>query len=306
MDTTKNSSISSGPDNAIKCVSLMKPINIERLTKKMGTNNRKRRKTDAELDEEAPIESKLRGKQFTISTTTFYDVENLFTTDFKNYTLITTRDFTPYVKYAPTDLMKELEETWHYGVHVSYGMQPMITRKMLKMRVIGGQILAYKYTECSIEGNECVYYGFIPTQKNNQTLRRLATHTKCRISAIAIWPRKLYIYARYLRPCPCSENCGYWIVTLQDGKMQRAFCVKKIPWSECYIMMGEPSDDCSDKLRPPRICAVCAQCYDCSRKPTYCRKHRVCKHKFKSFTLDDASPEVRLKKSAIKNCQKIQ
>lgn len=276
----------------------------------IALNESKRRKTAKELEmemcaaERAQLMCIKQGKTLTIDKYQFFDNINLYTTEFRNYTLITTRDFTPYMEYAPLDLIKTLQKHWHYGVHVSYGMAPLITRETLNMRVNGGKLLAYKYIECSIEGNECSYYGFVLSRKTDDIMSRLVTHRDCRIAATAIWPRKLYIYLRYLGPCICSSNCTIWSICMKDGETYRSFCIKKIPWSDCYVMMGEQNTDYIDELREPRSCSVCAQCYDCSRKPTYCRKHRVCKHKFKNFTFDETTAATTLKKSSIKSCSK--
>lgn len=319
VSSTTTTTINTTDEYISPCAIVKSPINTdildgknyEPLTKRSRQSNQKKIKTAKELEEDEKIEirSKIksirRGTHIKINELiNFYDTETLYTTEFQNYTLITTGDFTKFIKYAPLDLKKTLHAQWHYGVHVSYGMQPSITEKVLNMRVMGGQILAYKFTECSIEGNECAYYGFIPTQKTDHTLNRLVTHRNCRISSIAIWPRKLYVYLRYVGACKCSDDCAIWSMQTCDGKNYISFCVQKIPWADVYVIMGAENEEYLNRLQEPRMCPVCAQCYECSRKPNFCRKHRICKHKFKHFTLekDNCMSSTFIKNSSIKSC----
>jgi hypothetical protein len=244
----------------------------------------------------------------------------LFTTNYiDSYILITNVDFTPYIRMAPLDIRRAINSRWRYGVHVSYGMLKSINRSTLHMRCVGGQILAYKYTECSVEGNEAVYYGFIPSCEDDHTLLRIAdTHTESWLTATANWPRKLYIYLEYAglcRSCPTNDNvdeqndgdgaddekppCTRWTACLSDGKTYKTYCLKTFPWASVYIMMGECLGESSTSTtatsephhnyendRMERDCAVCAQCYECSRKSVFCRKHRVCRHKQKTVIYD--------------------
>lgn len=226
--------------------------------------------------------SKLCGEDFRIGDTRFISSKTLYQTEFNDYTLITNVDFTPYIKYAPREIKPLLASRWMYVMHVSHGMQPSITRNILQARVTGGEILAYKYTECSIEGNECVYYGFLPVLHSRNRIASIlscGTHRICRVSMMEVWPRKLFIYMKRDFQCNCSENCIRWHVTLKDYPKSKQCCIKTIPWNDLYIMMGDGDRKCMEIIKVPRSCFVCAQCYDCSKSPNYCRKHRICKHK---------------------------
>lgn len=235
------------------------------------------------------------GKDYKICDTRFVNTKGLFVTDFKDYTILSDVDFTNNIKYAPKSLKRELTSRWQYTMHVSNGINPSITRDILEGRNTGGQILAYKYLECSIEGNECVYYGFIPTIdvkiKNSQSI--------CRFSMMAIYPRKLYVYLEKISACLCSEECIKWRVTLNDSTTKILVCGKKIPWSKIYIMMGSGDDSCVEMFKTPRECIVCAQCYDCNKSPKYCRRHKICKHKQTSMY-----DGILFKKSTIKICRR--
>lgn len=274
--TVAVASSSSSEDGAVK---------IKRLTK-----SRKKAKVVQKNDVAAttmttPLEiepSKLCGEDFRIGDTRFISSKTLYRTEFDDYTLITNVDFTPYIKYAPREIKPLLASRWMYVMHVSHGMQPSITRNILQARVTGGEILAYKYTECSIEGNECVYYGFLPVLHSRNRLASTlscGTHRICRVSMMEVWPRKLFIYMKRDFQCPCSENCTRWHVTLKEYPKSNQCCIKTIPWHDLYIMMGDGDRKCMEIIKVPRTCFVCAQCYDCSKSPNYCRKHRICKHK---------------------------
>lgn len=234
----------------------------------------------------------------------------LFVTKCPDFTLITTADFTPFLEYLPAEGLKyEQRNNWHYVLHVSHGMRLSVTRDALRYRVEGGQIIAYQYSECSIEGNECVYYGMLPTLDSwHRSLEQLrnnlngdkaeedaseeaaaitnntGTHRRCIVASSQIWPRHLFVYMKRMCACDCSPGCSRWSVRLRDSTTDERVCVKNIPWGRLYIMMGDIEDardgGMSRRLiKETRACPVCAQCYKCSNMPTYCRKHRVCKHK---------------------------
>lgn len=235
------------------------------------------------------------GKDYKIFDTRFINTKGLYVTDFEDYTVLSDVDFTDNVKYAPKSLKSELTSRWQYVMHVSHGMTPSITRNILEARNTGGQILAYKYMECSIEGNECVYYGFIPTID----VKIENSHNTCRFNMMAIYPRKLYIYLNKICACLCSEKCIKWNITLNDSTTKLLVCGKKIPWSKIYIMMGSGDESCEEMFKEPRDCLVCAQCYDCNKSPRYCRRHKICKHK-QTRIFDGIS----FNKSTIKTCRR--
>lgn len=276
-------------------------------------NNNSSSSNNDDVDEEKKRCSVECGKKLKIGNSIFLNSTTLYRTDFSDYTLITNSDFTPYIDYAPKSLINELEGRWFYAMHISHGMQLSVNRNILQARVVGGEILAYKYTKCSIEGNECIYYGFVPTilkainNSENDDIDNGGssdfkdTHRRCRISMKAIWPRKLCVYIRREFICDCSPGCSIWVVRLEDYKTELRMCVKQIPWDRVYVIMGDAADNehGEDGIKVPRNCVVCAQCFDCSQSIGFCRKHRVCKHKRKdSFTMDD------IVNSKMKTCKK--
>lgn len=231
--------------------------------------------------------------------------KSTYVTEMKDYTLITDEMLLPTdYQYIPMEIKRLLSDRWYFVIHVSHGMTPSINRTILRARVTGGELLAYKYVECSIEGNECVYYGYLPTIHKLENSEIAGTHLKCRISSVSIWPRKLYIYLKRDCICRCSDNCWYWSVQLENRETIRRYCFKKIPWNNLYIMMGENDESCAENLKEPRICEVCAQCFECSNSPNYCRRHKKCTHKRSiMFNLDENNTNIV--ESNIKSCNKF-
>lgn len=257
-------------------------------------------------EEDNVAKSRYVGTAYTIGDTHFLDKRGLYMTRFEDYEILSTEDFTEFSRFAPRSLKRALSPRWRYAIHVSYGVQPSVTRDLLYTRVIGGQILAYKYLECSIEGNESVYYGFIPTL-DNYTIRE-NTHSRCRFRVQAVYPRLLYVHLARCTPCNCSEDCWYWKATLHEGLSSHAFCGRNIPWSRLYVMMGELDRECSETVdaKDARECPVCAQCFDCSMGARYCRTHRICKHKQAvggTIGADDGT--VDLASVQLRQCKKL-
>lgn len=234
------------------------------------------------------------GNEYKIGYDIFMSKSNLYKIEMSDYTLISDAPFD--CADAPMAL-KPLLKKWVYKLHVSQTLSPIITRSVLRERVAGGQILAYRYTECSIAGNPCVYYGFIPTiSKQFED----STHNTCYIASVALWPRKLYVYLKRGYTCTCSEGCSMWSSRIDDYSTTKTFCSKNIKWGELYVMMGDFDETFVEIPKVFRSCEVCAQCFDCSKSARYCRKHKVCKHKT-AKSLEDVLSIVG---SAIKQCKK--
>lgn len=230
------------------------------------------------------------GSVYIIGSTQFRDRRGLYLTKMNDYEILSTEDFSDFTVYAPESLKRALSPRWRYSVHISYGTLPSITRDLLYARVIGGQILAYKYLECSIDGNESVYYGFLPSADNYSVQE--STHTTARFLMTGVYPRLLYVHLTRSTPCSCSRDCWYWKVMLSDSLIEHAFCGKNIPWSRVYAIMGELDEQCSETVdaKDARECPVCAQCFECSIGARYCRAHRVCKHKQATLLSDSIRP----------------
>lgn len=209
--------------------------------------------------------------------------ERCYVTEFDDYTLITDRDFTPFLRYAPTSLLPLLQPRWRYVLHVSHGNRLCVSPDLLQARVIGGQIVAYAYRRCSIAGNECAYYGFIPTL--DVTLRD--THHEPHLTLQPVYPRKLYVYLEQRGICRCSPNCVRWaMLTYRGGLGGASFCVRRIDWTDVYPLMGDMIETDEDA---ERRCYVCSQCYACQVSASRCRKHRVCLHRHDVLELPGSS-----------------
>lgn len=94
--------------------------------------------------------------------------------------------------------------------------------------------------------------------------------------------------SRKKQPLKNIELCSRWLVQLRNTVTQRVYCLREIPWHKIYVMMGakiedkiadSEDDDGDGKVRPAqRSCVVCAQCYECSKRVDFCRRHKVCNH----------------------------
>ena len=313
--------------SALATAAASPPTSLQQKRKPRNQNNSKSKKlktstipTMPESSDDNSVSSSIAvGNSYQIGETIFLSNRTLYVANFDDYTLLSDFDFTPFADAAPRSLKKALDKRWIYVVHVSHGMAPSVTRNLLHARVIGGEILAYKYTQCSIEGNECLYYGFIPTDgKQNESLKD--THTICRLSMQAIFPRKLYIYIEMVAMCTCKREGCYRLKSrsaTSGGQAYIHFCAHNIPWSQLYVMMGDLDTNVVEGFKVPRQCMVCAQCFDCSKSVQYCRKHTKCKHK-SAVALDLSSSssssagntiatdsKLSLKPSRIKSCKKI-
>lgn len=210
-----------------------------------------------------------------------------YVTNFDDYTLITTTDFTNFIQYAPTKIIPRLESRWRYVLHVSHGNRLFVDTDLLNARVIGGEIVGYGYRLCSIAGNDCAYYGFIPTE--NECLRD--THSKQQLKLAPVFPRKLYLYLENSGICRCSEGCLRWTsLTYSKEVAAKSYCGKNIEWDELYITMGDMACDDGGMARD---CYVCSQCHACESSAFRCRKHRVCKHRYRVLELGNQADEVK-------------
>lgn len=252
-----------------------------------------------------PICLPVHGDRLKIGETVFInggsEKHKLFSTQYTDYTLITNVDFTKYIEMMPKEMKPLLAERWIYVIHVSHGMQLSVKRSDLISRVSGGEILAFKYTQCSIEGNECAYYGFVPSIVKPNSNYGEHTHKICRYALQEIWPRKIYIHVKVISKCDCTDLCMKCIITTTDGTSNRQTCLKRFLWNEVYIMMGDIDEACIDRIKVPRQCIVCAQCKNCSKSTNFCRTHRVCKHKGTIVSLDSG---FDFKNSKMKPCKK--
>lgn len=262
--------------------------------------------------------SEFVGKEFTRAGFTYKNDRAIWKTEMPDYTILSDDNFTDYVKYAPKSLKEHIRQRWIYNLHIGQSYSSTITSQHMNQRVRGGEIIAYKFAECMIEGNQAAYCGYIPTIK---PINLEGTHTTCRFSLQEIYPRKLYVYlVRRVGRCVCSFtetasttsnndniNCSRWQCKLYDGD-DRVYCSKTIDWTKIYIFMGEPNTDCREFMKIPRDCPVCAQCYKCSVGGFYCRTHVVCKHKKAKIFVGENSSLVGLidkPKPKIKRCRKI-
>lgn len=257
--------------------------------------------------------SEFVGKNFERAGFTYKSDRAIWKTEMSDYTILSDEDFTDYVKYAPPSLKEHIRQRWIYNMHIGQSYSSTINSQQMNQRVRGGEILAYKFAECMIEGNQAVYCGYVPTI---QPADLTGIHKTCRFSLQEVYPRKLYVYlVRRLGRCVCSfdenaaasNDCSRWQIKLYDGE-NRICCSKNIDWTKIYIFMGEPNTDCKEFMKIPRDCPVCAQCYKCSVGGFYCRTHVVCKHKKAKIFVGENSSLLALinkPKPKIKRCQKI-
>lgn len=253
----------------------------------------------------------LNQNEIKIDNVKFISDSKLFLAKMSDYNIISNIDFSKVLNKdidelitmennltLPSSIKNVLNTEWMYSCHIAHKNELNVLEKTLYARVTGGQILCYKYKECSIGGNRVAYFGFVPTKIKVNLVKCM--HRKPLFSKLTSnWPRELYIYLKYLGPCPLSNenihDChGYFNVKLRNGK-KKNFCFKKIPWNKVFIMMGEMKD-CNSKR--PRDCVICNSCTLCRKMPVYCRLHKVCSHQ----NLIIYTPEInsKLKRSQMK------
>lgn len=244
------------------------------------------------------------GRVYKIADTTFVSSEGLYAVTFPDYTVLADFDCSRIVDAFADSLKAAIQEKWRYCMHVSHGMSPSVSRNLLYARVMGGELLGYKFMDCSMEGNETVYYGFVPTQNKYADIG--GTHKKCRFAMQAVFPRRLYVYFERVGDCDCGRQRCVKLQALDMGGTQKGrFCAYNIPWTKIYIMLGELDETCTERLKVPRQCEVCAQCFECSKSVQYCRKHRICKHKQANVIAANEESGNPTKIPKIKNCKTV-
>lgn len=261
-------------------------------------------------------------------------------------------------KSVPRCLKLKKDSCWIHAVHIQTFSRPIITRERLRERVCGDQILAYHYKECSIEGNRCIYYGFVPTMNFRQLQQddddvidssttvvdatfssgiddgttvdvttddrpfkkvtnkfHYGTHVTSKINVQHVWPRKLYVQLKRIGACSCSQDCvRVSVLTLDDVqhvssdpkislKPKNVYCLRRIPWHDVYVIMGDLRRDVVEGRREHRMCKTCAQCRKCMNSPVFCRDHKRCKHV--KDQVDYSSFNTFLGVPKIKRCRKI-
>jgi hypothetical protein len=249
-----------------------------------------------------PLKFVDRGSAFDVGLCKFVSrTSTLRTCEFEDYTLIIEGNGAFDLSWAPKQLKPLLKDRWVYSLHALYNINAVISRDTFNDRVRGGEILAYRYTELPINGQSCIYYGFIPTIEKQFN----DTHKQSLVSAVDVWPRKIYVHLKSKVFCNCSPNCTKWMIELANREI-KICCGRDIPWGKLYIIMGDANESVVDSLKSSRNCEVCAQCFECSKGIDYCRRHKKCKHKRTTL----ADPELLnstvnfLQKSKIKACSK--
>lgn len=201
-----------------------------------------------------------------------------FVTRMKDFTIISNFNLNAYTSYIEKKIKPQMKDRWIHSFHVGPTTQELITRKMLQAREDDGQIVAYHYKEFSMEGNECVYFGYIPS--TNITFSS-GSHVRSVITVNQVWPRQLFVRLVKTTACECSAQCIRVSVELfsqstdtRPSALKTVFCVKRIPWKDIYLMMGDTIEDSGELYKKNRVCNVCAQCIKCSLMSTFCNAHR--------------------------------
>lgn len=256
-----------------------------------------------------PVVSIYSGNCVTVGNRTFTSTKReLWVTELSDYTIISDRAINDQEITVAPSLKEVLNTRWIYWIHVSSRLESDVNRYNLNARVNGGQILGYKYLECSVGGNPASYYGVIPTDN-----LKLAEHAYKipQLVTKAVFPRKLYVHLRCRSLCYCkTPNCRQWeIYAINSTNMtfqNMLYCGRDIPWSRIYVHLGDKDEKCVGSLRSNEIrnCNVCAQCYACSiNNDSYCRKHRKCKHKNAIIYTNDELANIEPQTSRIKRCK---
>lgn len=251
------------------------------------------------------------GKTFERNSFKYMAADDIYRYEFQDFTLFTNKKCETFTDIS---IKEEISATrWLYAVHLNCGLLANeITPNSLNARVRGGTILAYKYLECRVNGNDGCYYGIVPVRYETN----IVADTRCRFSLQEIYPRKLYVEFCAVTDangqCDKHPNCQMWrsrsILTGCDSSASEqhlTFCTRSVPWNKLYITMGEKDENCTESTREVRDCRVCAQCYRCNIGSDYCYRHRVCRHKQAIYhsgnTIDiDDCINVKIRRKSIK------
>lgn len=220
-----------------------------------------------------------------------------YVTEYDDYTLITDYDFTPFLHLAPRAVRPILERRLRYVLHVSHGNRLCVTPELLAARVVGGQVVGFGYRLCSIAGNDCAYYAFVPSV--NVSLRY--THSRPILQLHIAYPRQLFVYLSLNGICRCSSGCLRWsMFTYHQKRVSAAsYCARRINWDDVYVMMGDLLQPDDDSGSGP--CTVCSQCYACRTSSSRCRRHRVCHHRHRELDVSVDTPDVEVGRSFQRN-----
>lgn len=208
------------------------------------------------------------------------------------------------VLIIPREIRIVLKKMWQYHIHVS----PLrLNREFFDMQVKNDGILGYCYTDkYRIENTDAIYFGFLPSGKKRyiDTFSiddPMVMTTESKIGIQHLYPRRFYISLKKKCSCICSDNCFIVEYETRDHKFVNC-CVRQIDWTNVLILMGEYDDAFVDLIKDVRQCQVCATCRDCNKLFSYCRKHKVCKHKARKFIDDNEEQELQL--ARFKRCKK--
>lgn len=200
--------------------------------------------------------------------------------------------------FLPLKLKPLMKSKWVHLLHPNNGSSnPLISKSIMSQRVKSGEILAFRYTECTLVMINCVYISFLPSTPTIVPLE--GAHQHCRVKSKSQWPRKLYVYLKYHSPCKeCFPGCQRFKVMLSSkDSTQDVYCIKDVPWCDLYVMMGdvvEPTKCLS--MKSSRSCPVCNQCSKCKVSTSFCKRHVTCKHEpSRSLTI---KPQTRIKDCA--------
>ena len=220
--------------------------------------------------------------EINIGDTIFRHRGKLFKFEMDDYTVISNRSILHLKSKFPPSIKQALNPRWIYSLAVSRTNVPPLTSNELTNRVMGGQLLAYKYLPVSIDANVCMYYGILPIKRLEFDAGVM--HRKARFCMKAQFPRSMFVFIEHMGTCLLHQDCIILASrSYENTSSNIVWCSSNnIPLNKMYVMMGDLSNMETLTQTEVRECNICANCYKCSISSGYCKSHKKCRHKIKT------------------------
>lgn len=207
-----------------------------------------------------------------IGETKFFSSHELKIFKRTDYTILADREVT----FLPNQIKPILLTMMNYFVSDNIGQNKLVVKETLNKRVLGGQILAYRYDFFNINNKNVTLYGIVSSIGNKFGVgeKSYAQYLDAPINC----PREMFVALKFCKLCIFHKNCNVWRFLDRNNVLQEA-CSTLFSLQNTLIMLGDVINIPLDRVS--RNCSTCAKCIDCSIMVERCKTHKVCKHKMK-------------------------
>lgn len=269
-------------DKLVKVCGSLTRNRVDRGTRVIAPRTLRRKKMSSELPPPAAIEPWL-AEDSRWAGCKFDDLDAAWIYEYEGFAIVSNSNLLRLTR--DRTVHEVMRDRWYYIPCVQTGpATDKITRKKLFDRVKEGKFIGYKYVATNFMGNPLVYYGFVPSSKcTDLDYFARECHKTPVIALKPVYPR--IIYAKIVRcdeclDCPPESGCS--LVSYADARsnIHIRSCLKRLDWTRLRFELGKLEEtQCNERaLSEQRCCKVCASCLDCESLPTFCSKHRVCRH----------------------------